>query len=358
MPNEPSVYNEYDGLRYILERKQKEKKPDDFPNDTTDYVQLYKLIEDYLDNNVHEETVQGAILNGDGLLTDHGKDHVAMVMQRAYLLIKDKVDKLNGFEIFILLLAIHFHDMGNILGREEHEMKIVEVMQRLDALSLLQTPIKTTISNIAMAHGGFYKGSKDTIISLLPSDYVEGIEIRPAILASILRYADELAEDHTRASRFLYDADEVPPKNKIYHDYSRVLEPVAIHGDTVIFKFNIPYELVISKSTKEGKGGKVIRLYLYDEILSRLGKAIRELEYCRKYSQGFILINAIEAKISIYEDRKSFRPMFEDSIKLRLSGYPDPKCFSIDKLSENRLNFKKGTDLKKHIEAKKDKKNG
>jgi hypothetical protein len=358
MPNESSIYNESDGLRYILERKQREKKQGDFPNDTTDYVQLYKQIEDYLDRNVHEETVQGAILNGDGLLTDHGKDHVAMVIQRAYLLIKDKVDRLNGFEIFILLLAIHFHDTGNIFGREKHEEKILEVMQKLDGLLLLQIPIRITICKIAMAHGGNYNKSKDTIISLLPVDHVEGIEIRPAILASILRYADELAEDHTRASRFLYDIGGVPPKNQIYHDYARVLEPIAIRGDTVILKFNIPSELVISKSTKAEKSGKIVQLYLYDEILSRLCKTIQELEYCRKYSQGFILVNAVEAKISVYRHKKAIGPLFEDSIRLRLSGYPKTNSFSIEKLTESQLKMKKGTDLKKHILSKVREKDG
>jgi hypothetical protein len=209
-----------------------------------------------------------------------------------------------------------------------------------------------------MAHGGDYNSSKDTIISLLPVDHVEGIEIRPAILASILRYADELAEDHTRASRFLYDSDKIPPQNKVYHDYSRALEPVAIQGDTVILKFNVPYWLVVSKSTKARKDGKIIRLYLYDEILLRLCKTIQELEYCRKYSQGFILINAVEAKISVYRHEKALLPLFEDSIRLRLSGYPESNRFSIEKLSESQLKVKKGTDLKKHILLKAREKNG
>ncbi|GHV11398.1 hypothetical protein FACS189491_02580 [Spirochaetia bacterium] len=351
-----NVYDERDGLRYVLEERQNKKWHGDFPDIKTDYVQLYKQIEDYLNNEVHKETMEGSILSGDGLLTDHGKEHVDMVIQRTYLLLKEKVDKLNGFEIFILLLSIHFHDVGNIYGRDKHEEKIMDVMQKLVVLHPLQTPVQQIICDIAMAHGGDHNNSKDTIVTLLPIDHVEGIEIRPAILASILRYADELADDHTRAARFLYDADKVPPGNKIYHDYSKSLEPVAIGGDTVIFKFTIPYNLAVSKSTKMGKNNKIKKVYLYDEILARLCKTICELEYCRKYSQGFILINSVEAKISIYNSNKAVHPIFKESIKLRLSGYPDSKDISIEKLSENQIKMKKGMDLRKYILSQRGKK--
>ena len=345
-------FNESDGLRYVLEQRYTNNK-NDFPSDNIDYISLYKQIEDHLNKNVHPETEKGAMLHGKDFLTDHGVEHIKMVIQRAGLLLGDKVNDLSGFEIFILLLSAHLHDVGNIYGRDKHEEKIVEVVRNLDIFNRIQTPVIATVVGIATAHGGTYNNSKDTIVSLLPSDYVEGIKIRPTVLASILRYADELADDHTRAARFLYDAKIIPTKNNLFHDYSKTLEPVAIAGDTAIYKFNIPIDLVVGASVPEKDSETKIDQYLYDEILSRLCKSIRELDYCKKYSQGFIFLNAVNAKISVYE-KTAYKPLYSDSIRLRLSGYPDPSNFTIENLCENQLVKKTGKELKEHILALKE----
>jgi hypothetical protein len=346
--NYNSIFNERDGLRFILEKKFNERKSNEFPNDDINYVNVYKQIEDHLNAQIHPETEKGAILNGSGLLTDHGASHVSMVIQRAGLLLNDNINKLSGFEIFIFLLAAHFHDVGNILGREKHEEKIMDIMQKVEVLTNLQTPVKLTICNIATAHGGTYNDTHDTIASLLPSDYVEGIEIRPAVLASLLRYADEISDDHTRAARFLYDIGEIPPGNKVYHDYSKTLEPITVNGNAVICKFNIPYDLAVNKTTKNDKHGNCVDVFLYDEILSRLEKMVCELEYCGKYSQGFILVNSVEVKISV-QNPNSIRPIFETSMRLRLFGYPELCNYNISKLCEDQLEIEKGDDLKNVI---------
>ena len=341
------IFNKNDGLRYSLEKRFNDKKKE-FPNDDVDYILFYKEIEDYLNKNVHPETEKGALLHGDGLLTDHGVDHVAMVIQRAELLLGEKINHLSGFEIFILLLSIHLHDIGNIYGRDKHEENISKVVNDLNIMSRLQTPVLATIVNIATAHGGEYNFSKDTIISLPVSEYVEGIEIRPTILASILRYADELAEDHTRAAKFLLNANILKGKNRLYHNYSKTLEPIAITGDTVIYNFNIPIENIINVSLLKEESKTNMDIYLYDEILLRLCKSIRELDYCKKYSQGFIILNAVKAKISVY-NKTAFNPLYSESIRLRLAGYPEQSNFTIDKLCENKLSFKNGYELKEHV---------
>jgi len=343
------IFNKNDGLRYTLEKRFNDKKTLEFPNDGVDYINLFKQIEEHLNKDVHPETEKGALLHGDGLLTDHGVDHVAMVIQRAGLILGDKIDSLSGFEIFILLLSIHLHDIGNIYGRNKHEENIGNVVKELDIMSKLQTPVLAIIVSIATAHGGEYNFSKDTIISLPLLEYVEGKEVHPTILASILRYADELAEDHTRAAKFLLDANILKGKNKLYHVYSKTLEPIAITGDTVIYNFNIPIEYITNASLLKDESDTNLDIYLYDEILLRLCKSIRELDYCKKYSQGFILLNAVKAKISIFSNKTAFNPLYSEYIRLRLAGYPEPSNFTIDKLCENKLSFKNGYELKEYV---------
>lgn len=92
-------------------------------------VASFKYIEDYMNQNCHPNTTLGAALHGDGLLTDHGVEHVKMVIQNAGKLVGDmQYKRLNGYEIYLLLLAIHFHDVGNVCGRQEHEKKIDDII--------------------------------------------------------------------------------------------------------------------------------------------------------------------------------------------------------------------------------------
>lgn len=343
------AYSKDEGLRYHLKRKSKSKK--EFPCTGEDYIKLYSSIEEYLNNNVHNEIIIGAALSGDGLLTDHGVDHVEMVIQRAGLLLGNKIDDLNGYEIFLLLLAIHFHDVGNIKGREKHEERIFEVMNQMGESLPLDTPTKKYIAQIAMAHGGSYNGNKDTISYLQESEFHHGILIRPALLASILRFSDEISDDFTRAPRFLQKSGLIPPENKVFHDYSKCLQPAAISGNTLILKYDLSREQAIQETSKIDSGSihGWRSVFLYDEILHRLRKCLCELEYCKKYSYGFINLSSIQADITVHMDNK-INPIYQDSIRLRLTGYPTNMYTDIHQICEKTPKVMSGKEMKEYLE--------
>jgi len=85
----------------------------------------------------------------------YGVNHVKMVMDKANSLLAKQKSDLIGYELYILLLSIHFHDLGNILGRSEHEKKIDEVIEKLGESLPLDMVEKSFVSAIAMAHGGY-----------------------------------------------------------------------------------------------------------------------------------------------------------------------------------------------------------
>lgn len=265
-PEKTTDYKPVDGLRYRLQQRYLENR-EQFPPDNIDYVRNFQNIEEHLNTNVHREVVTGAALRGYGLLNDHGEEHVSMVIQRAGLILEDRVEQLSGFEIYLLLLAIHFHDVGNIYGRDAHETRILEVMEALGKSLPMDNPSRKRVAEIAMAHGGKINNSKDTISPLLNKDYLSGRLIRPSLLASLLRFSDEIADDNTRAARFLMDADLLPPANEAFHYYSRSLEPVAIEGKTLILKYDFSEELAKGKVHKEHAKNpdKVCTVYLYDD---------------------------------------------------------------------------------------------
>lgn len=349
MAQSSKTYSKDEILKYALQRKSKIKK--EFPSIGEDYIKLYAYIEEYLVKKVHNEILQGAILSGDGLLNDHGAEHVEMVIQRAGLILGDKINDLTGFEIFLLLLAIHFHDVGNIMGREKHEERIFEIMSQLGEALPLDTPTKKYIAQIAMAHGGSYNGNKDTISCLQESEYLHGIRIRPSLLASILRFSDEISDDFTRASRFILKNNQVPPGNKVFHEYSKCLQPAAVNGNTLILKYDLTRELAIKETSKLDSSTEHgwRQIFLYDEILNRLTKCLCELEYCKKYSYGFINLSSILADITVHKENR-LNPIYHDSIRLRLSGYPTSIYTDITQLCENKPKVTSGEEMKKYLE--------
>jgi len=339
-------YEERDGLKYIMEQRWYAGKNNQFPTDLKNCIEKFKQIESKLDTDYHPLVDLGAAISGDGLLTDHGPDHVQMVMRRAHLIIGEKrIELLNGYEIFILLLSCHFHDVGNIYTRNEHEQKITDIMNEMGSSLPLNIIDKDFIKDIAMAHGGYIdksKADRDTIRVLKMVDYRDSIQIRPSLLAAILRFADELSDDFSRANK---GKIKIPPENEIYHAYSSSLE-VNIKGDTVSLRYRIPYEHTQKKMIKDR-----VNLYLYDEIKNRLEKCIRELEYCRKYSDGFIGITTLDIVIYVIKDRKN---ELIDSFSLRLHGYPSKLEFDsyIERynqdgtaLTEQKLKYGSGEEL-------------
>jgi len=338
-------YEDYEGLKYIMEQKWDTHK-DEFPSNKGDYVQHYKKIEDFLNEKFHPEVNIGAAASGD-VLTDHGADHVQMVIRYAFKLLENgKCEELKGYEIFILLLAIHFHDVGNISGRDKHESKIINIMNELGNIVLLDTVEKRFITDIAVAHGGIVYGSisdKDTLKLLQQSENCNGIKIRPAMLASILRFADELSDDNTRAKRFV----NIENKNNIYHEYSKSLSPITFSGKTIEFAFNIEYTLSIRKIPINDTED-----YLYDEILRRLKKCMCELEYCRKYSEGFIDITNLSIEVNVLDKENNIRRPKCFKFTLRLSGYPNINEIDIESLitEQSGIEYRNGESLKKVIE--------
>ncbi len=336
-----AIYKRIDGLRYTMEQLYINGGSNQFPSAKGDLIESFKYIEDYMNTNCHPSTALGAAAHGDGILTDHGVEHVKMVIENAGKLIGDmKQRKLNGYEIYLLLLAIHFHDVGNVFGRQDHEKRIDDIISKLGDRLPLDTPEKLIVSDIATAHGGYAddtKDDKDTLRRLNPTDTCNGITIRPALLGSILRFADELSDDNTRANRYMEAMGEIPPENKIFHEYSMALSPISFNGNTIIFKYYIPFEYAKNR-IPDDKG-----IFLYDEIIRRLRKCMQELEYCSKYSEGFIRITTLSVEINVMHQTILHRSVYNTKFSLRLSGYPNDYL-----IPENTLAFKNGEELSEY----------
>ena len=116
---------------------------------------------------------------------------------------------------------------------------------------------------VARAHGGkTATGSRDTIGDLPESTHLFGKEVRPRLLAAVLRFADELSDGRERASRFFVANNDVPMLSKIHHAYSHALTSSLIKGQELLLNYELTLA-TIDDDFQITKGGG--RRFLLDE---------------------------------------------------------------------------------------------
>lgn len=283
-----------------------EKQKHIFPHDD-EYVTRYTYLSGQFNKWIHPYVVKGAIAKDGGYLNDHGPDHISKVILRASQLISESPIRFSPYEIYILLMAIHIHDIGNILGREGHEINSLEIINKY-GINAGQDRIEwDCIFEIAESHGGSPKDK----ISELSEEQILDFSIRKPILAAILKLADELAEDRTRASRFQLEEGLIPVQAELYHKYSHCLHSVKIDIKTkqIYLSFDVEEnDLCRQYAKKVDKDGNVTEeVFLIDEIYSRTYKTHLERMYCMRFTRPEILIDKIRVDIQITTNKLDSR---------------------------------------------------
>ena len=136
------------------------------------------------------------------------------------------------------------------------------------------------------------------------------------MIAALVRFADEICEDRTRADKFLMSHDKLPKKSEIYHSYANAISSVDVDlkSKLVSIKYELNKNDVLQKKGKDEK-----EEYLIDEIINRLEKMYCELLYCRAFMYEVVPINQIRATITIYDNGE----VLEDKgFELVEKGYP------------------------------------
>ena len=293
-------------------------------------------------------------------LTNHGPEHVKQVVLRASDMLRDSGCQLSPYEGYILLMAILFHDVGNIFGRKKHEEKAWEIMNTLGPLAGTDKLEKRTVIRIAQVHGGTFDGSKDTINCLQERDDVLGKPVRKRLLAAILRFADELADDYSRASRYLLESNQIPNASQICHRYSNSLKSVRVVEGEVRLRFDFDEEEATQQYTKNGRP-----TFLIDEINERALKMHRERMYCMRFMRPHIgrEISLISVDITIYahvmdlegkDDNHRSPLLTPERVKYALAerGYPECPEESFLANCSRESDRKTGAEMKALLEAR------
>lgn len=276
-------------------------------------------------------------------LNRHDVTHTLKVQEKA----KDILGCFNElnityYELYFLLCASVVHDIGNIFGRKGHERNIKAILDS-ECTDILPDSIeRRVIARIARAHGGSISGNSDTISNLKESETINSQNIRERLLAAVLRFADELADDSTRANHAALKSDIITEASKIYHVYSTALHTVEIRKNDI----NQSFEVVLAyefdskiAATLFGKAGQ--KKYLIDEIYERTLKMERERRYCIRYLRPYCPLERIKVQITITNANDEFLS-YRITYTLEESGYPSTPFATIKDVDRN---IKTGTEL-------------
>lgn len=266
---------------------------------------------------VHEEVMSGASATDGGWLTDHGLRHIDKVGSVAADISKQMDAELTPYETFLLLLAIQIHDMGNILGRANHENRINEVWQKVIGPLGFDSLDKTMAIQIASTHGGEFEGSKSTLRGVEAKTKYKNHQIRPRLLAAILKLADELAEEVDRASIAKLELRSIPKESTIFHIYARGLHTTDIEAETGTIGLGFGFSSDLFGS-KHGKGESEV--FLLEEIYERTLKTWSEAIYCSKHLPN-LLLTTVDVDIRIFDPSSSLE-VYRIKYRLEDSGYP------------------------------------
>lgn len=310
-------------------------KAECFPSRKTDYFNRYQNIKSYLETEVYPHIGAATSAEDGGIYTDHSKEHFNAVIHYAGELLKipsePKVDDeilINPYETFVLLVSILLHDAGNIFGRKGHEKYPAQIFIDMGIAVCPDRFEASKIGQIAKVHGGkkiLDSGieTKDTIgeSQLKDSEDYGGVYVRQRLIAGVVRFADEICEDRSRAVRFLLDRGALPRWSEAYHHYAAGISSVSVdHGGKCV---NLLFELDKSnllKTVGKGSSEKTEEVYLIDEVFSRLEKMFLELVYCRRFISEVIKINKIRATVKIYDEEMEL--VRDKTFELKEIGYP------------------------------------
>ena len=236
--------------------------------------------------------------------TDHGPKHVCDVLQNIQDLLGTSIGKLdnasrilsegelNGVELYVLGLSALFHDVGNVFKRDDHQKQIAPIYDL--AMSSnggnQDAEQKQLILDICKAHcGEGLDGSKNTLQFVSNRSKIERKEIRPSMLAPILRFADELAEGEQRTSHFMIRQHKYPNRSIQFHRYalSSNVDIDRDHG-RILLKYHITLRLP-NEADNDGSSthGPVISTRGLKKFLTFIYERIEKLNQERQYAKHY-----------------------------------------------------------------------
>lgn len=295
----------------------------------------YRTMKDYLRKNYYP-WVQASC----PWFTDHGEKHVASVRSVSDQLLEPALRNndasLNCLGIYLYLCAIIWHDVGMVSSRSGHAKEAEVHIQKVRELCFPDPSMFRLVSQIVHAHSD---NDRDDVLlglstqeDLTPPCAKHTQTVLPQALAAVLRYADEISENHTRVGAAIIGS--VPSPSRIYWDYATAIsatKPEPERQRTVVTvelqrvdaakKYECPKKCAMHA---DGEG----KITFIEYLVCRLEKMNRERLYCFPYFTRYATMHTIEVRMKVCNgtDCKSYTFDLHDG-GLKKGGYPETSIF-------------------------------
>jgi hypothetical protein len=208
---------------------------------------------------------------------------------------------LSAADLYILLLAILFHDVGNLFGRDKHNERIGEVFDFARGVHASVRREKLLIVKAARAHTGrSATGDKDTLTELDDREHFNGGVIKLQSIAAILRLADELAEGPQRTTEYFRTAVGYADGSNIFHQYASCTHVAADRGNGRIC---LTYEIDLNEFRLDGiRIDRERLLELLSFVRHRICKLDQERRYTRFYCDSLAAFKKTEVRLNFWHN--------------------------------------------------------
>ena len=258
-------------LEHELERRSLLKEPD-----AEDFWHKYGNMKFYL-NQYYYNWIQASC----PYFTDHGEQHIRSVIDAASFLLSKQLNtsdsrSFSSLEIFLILCGAIWHDVGNVYGRSGHAQRVAEMTEKIKELGFPDMQIHRLVNEISKAHAG-PEGLEIPRNEERATTANGTFSLYPRSLAAVVRFADEISENHTRVSAMLLP--EIPQENQIFWQYANCIRACLPEPsrDRILIEIEILPEALMADFPcgdypERSKGGNIS---LIDYILCRLEKPYR-----------------------------------------------------------------------------------
>lgn len=283
----------------------------------------YLSAKEFLKRNIY-----GEIKGVEKDLTDHSAAHIANVQENVAMLIgNDGKRCYNGVELYFLALSILFHDVGNINGRENHNKKVTDIYNLVRNRNSHFNQERRLVLQAVGAHcGKSSKGDKDTLNELTENCDLFSHPLRLRELASVLRFADELAEGPQRTSDYMIDNCKIDWNSRIYHEYAQITRPYIDRGGSRIV---VTYDIDCSQCESlqqllRFSYKRVIKLDVerrYCKYYAPILDVFKRTDVSYEFNSNGNPLNLDLGQISL-EDKYTYMDGNDDEIDLFLKRFP------------------------------------
>lgn len=242
--------------------------------------------------------------------TDHGIKHCEQILKFASdMLSKNLVfvnnmrrkpieTRLSDQDIFVLLSAIIWHDIGMLLGRDDHGTNITNFVISINKF-VNDEELSKSITHVAAAHtsNNYFNICKIMNKFNLPDNTVAIVQEK--LLAAVLRLSDEVSENKHRVTTLESVIKKIPPDQLVFWQHAKAinLSYYDITDDSISIGYKIPSDMVFKKFKVVEKDGTLSKVDFYNFITSRICKVYRELELCNPFFKDFISVSKYHVEI-------------------------------------------------------------